>query len=323
MPAVDVRLLDVVKRFGEVVAVDHIDLEIQDGEFFSLLGPSGCGKTTTLRMIGGFEEPTSGLIELQGEDVTWLPPFKRNVNTVFQNYALFPHLTIYDNIAFGLRRKGVKDDEVKRRVSEMLELVELPGFERRKPTQISGGQAQRVALARALINKPAAARRATRRPRPEAAQADAGGAEGSAGGRNHVHLRDPRPGGGDDDVRPHRRHEPRSPRAAGRPRACTNAHRPASSPASSASAICCRAPSPARMVDTPQSEWPTTRTSAPPVPWSARTPVNVGVRPEKIRLREPADDSPDGHNRLPGIIRDASYMGVSTQYQVESRSAPA
>ena len=116
MPVVDVRLVDVVKRFGEVVAVDHIDLEVQDGEFFSLLGPSGCGKTTTLRMIGGFEEPTSGLIELQGEDVTWLPPYKRNVNTVFQNYALFPHLTIYENVAFGLRRKGVKDAEVKTRV---------------------------------------------------------------------------------------------------------------------------------------------------------------------------------------------------------------
>ena len=113
MPAVDVRLVDVVKRYGETLAVDHIDLEVQDGEFFSLLGPSGCGKTTTLRMIGGFEEPTSGLIELQGEDVTWLPPFKRNVNTVFQNYALFPHLTIFENVAFGLRRQGVRDDEVK------------------------------------------------------------------------------------------------------------------------------------------------------------------------------------------------------------------
>src|SRR5687768_17593142 len=106
-------------------------------------------------MIGGFEQPTSGLIELDGHDVTWLPAYKRNVNTVFQSYALFPHLTIYDNIAFGLRRKRVKDAEVKQRVSEMLELVELPGYERRKPTQISGGQAQRVALARALINKPA------------------------------------------------------------------------------------------------------------------------------------------------------------------------
>ena len=155
MPTVDVRLVDVVKMFGDAVAVDHINLEVLDGEFFSLLGPSGCGKTTTLRMIGGFEEPTSGLIELQGQDVTWLPPYKRNVNTVFQSYALFPHLTIFENVAFGLRRRKVKDSEIKSRVAEMLKLVELPGYERRKPTQISGGQAQRVALARALINRPA------------------------------------------------------------------------------------------------------------------------------------------------------------------------
>src|SRR6476469_6242754 len=128
VPEVDVRLVDVVKKFGDQVAVDHIDLEVRDGEFFSLLVPSGCGKTTTLRMIGGFEQPTSGLIELQGNDVTWLPPYKRNVNTVFQNYALFPHLTIYENVAFGLRRQGIKDAEVKSRVTEMLRLVELPGF---------------------------------------------------------------------------------------------------------------------------------------------------------------------------------------------------
>src|SRR3954470_631069 len=152
---VDVKLVDVVKMFGETVAVDHIDLEVVSGEFFSLLGPSGCGKTTTLRMIGGFEAPTSGLIELQGQDVTWLPPYKRHVNTVFQNYALFPHLTIFENVAFGLRRKGAKEAEVKSRVTEMLALVELPGYEARKPSQISGGQAQRVALARALINRPA------------------------------------------------------------------------------------------------------------------------------------------------------------------------
>ena len=155
MSEVGVRLVDVVKTFGDTVAVDHINLEVRDGEFFSLLGPSGCGKTTTLRMIGGFEQPTSGLIELQGKDVTWLPPYQRNVNTVFQSYALFPHLTIYENVAFGLRRKGVRDREIKSRVSDMLRLVELPGYEKRKPSQISGGQAQRVALARALINGPA------------------------------------------------------------------------------------------------------------------------------------------------------------------------
>ncbi|OGN83289.1 MAG: spermidine/putrescine ABC transporter ATP-binding protein [Chloroflexi bacterium GWC2_73_18] len=153
---VEVRLVDVTKRFGDVVAVDRVNLEVRGGEFFSLLGPSGCGKTTTLRMIGGFEEATSGLIELRGQDVTWLPPYQRNVNTVFQNYALFPHLTVFENVAFGLRRKGgLEAKEIKRRVEEMLDLVELPGFGKRKPNQISGGQAQRVALARALINRPA------------------------------------------------------------------------------------------------------------------------------------------------------------------------
>jgi spermidine/putrescine transport system ATP-binding protein len=154
--AIDVRMVDVTKRFGtDAPAVDQIDLEVTNGEFFSLLGPSGCGKTTTLRMLGGFEQPSSGLIELQGQDVTWLPPYKRQVNTVFQNYALFPHLTIFENVAFGLRRRKVAGVEIRKRVAEMLELVELRGYDGRKPGQISGGQAQRVALARALINRPA------------------------------------------------------------------------------------------------------------------------------------------------------------------------
>ncbi|HXV32901.1 MAG TPA: ABC transporter ATP-binding protein, partial [Gaiellaceae bacterium] len=124
------------------------------GRFFALLGPSGCGKTTTLRMIGGFEEPTSGTILLGDRDVTGLPPYRRDVNTVFQSYALFPHLSIYENVAFGLRRKGVKGDDLKRRVGEALELVDLGDLGRRKPRQLSGGQQQRIALARALVNRP-------------------------------------------------------------------------------------------------------------------------------------------------------------------------
>jgi spermidine/putrescine transport system ATP-binding protein len=151
----DVRLERVTKQFGDVKAVDDLSLSFERGGFVALLGPSGCGKTTTLRMIGGFEEPTAGTVYLGEQNVTGLPPYKREVNTVFQNYALFPHMTIFDNVAFGLRQRGGgSKHQIKEQVGEMLELVELGGFERRKPTQLSGGQAQRVALARALINKP-------------------------------------------------------------------------------------------------------------------------------------------------------------------------
>jgi spermidine/putrescine transport system ATP-binding protein len=154
VPEVDVRLDRVTKRFGEVTAVDDLSLSIERGQFFALLGPSGCGKTTTLRMIGGFEATSEGTIYLRGADVTDLPPFRRNVNTVFQNYALFPHLDVYENIAFGLRRRRVPEQEVRLQVASMLTLVDLPGYERRRPGQLSGGQQQRVALARALVNNP-------------------------------------------------------------------------------------------------------------------------------------------------------------------------
>ena len=154
MPEADVRLDRVTKRFGDVTAVDDLSLDVKPGEFFSLLGPSGCGKTTTLRMIGGFEEVTSGTVFLGDEDVTDLPPFKRATNTVFQNYALFPHLTVFENIAFGLRRRKTPTNEIRHQVAFMLNLVELPGYEARKPSQLSGGQQQRVALARALVNNP-------------------------------------------------------------------------------------------------------------------------------------------------------------------------
>src|SRR5262245_35996277 len=149
-----VVLEHVFKRFGAMSAVDDLSLEVLRGEFFSMLGPSGCGKTTTLRMIGGFETPTEGSIRLDGHDVTDLPAYKRDVNTVFQSYGLFPHLNIFDNVAFGLRRKGVDGAEVTRRVGDALELVSLPGYGKRRPAQLSGGQQQRVAVARALVNHP-------------------------------------------------------------------------------------------------------------------------------------------------------------------------
>jgi spermidine/putrescine transport system ATP-binding protein len=151
----EVQLVALVKQFGDVTAVDGIELEMPAGEFFSMLGPSGCGKTTTLRMIAGFEQPTSGQILLDGEDMAFTPPHKRNVNTVFQSYALFPHLSVKDNVAFGLKRQRTAKNEINQRVAEALEMVQLTGFESRKPAQMSGGQQQRVALARALVLKPA------------------------------------------------------------------------------------------------------------------------------------------------------------------------
>jgi len=153
-PEYDIRLIGLTKQFDDVVAVDHVSLDIDRGHFFALLGPSGCGKTTTLRMIGGFEEPTSGTIFLGDRDVVGRPPYRRDVNTVFQSYALFPHLSIFENVAFGLRRKGADRKNLRGRVMEMLHLVELEGMERRKPRQLSGGQQQRVALARALVCSP-------------------------------------------------------------------------------------------------------------------------------------------------------------------------
>jgi spermidine/putrescine transport system ATP-binding protein len=151
---IDVRLERVSKLFGGIAAVDDLSLDIAEGEFFSLLGPSGCGKTTTLRMIGGFEDPSLGTVYLGGRDVTDDPPYKRDVNTVFQSYALFPHLDVYENVAFGLKRKRVPSGEVEERVKKAMRLVDLVGFEERKPPQMSGGQQQRVALARALVNSP-------------------------------------------------------------------------------------------------------------------------------------------------------------------------
>jgi len=317
VPAVDVRLVDVVKRFGDVFAVDHIDLEVHDGEFFSLLGPSGCGKTTTLRMIGGFEEPTSGLIELQGEDVTWLPPFKRNVNTVFQNYALFPHLTIYENVAFGLRRRNVPDREVRSRVTEMLALVELPGYEKRKPTQISGGQAQRVALARALINRPAVLLDLKLRKQM---QVELKRIQQEVGITFIYVTHDQEEAMTMSDriaVMNRGRYE-----QLGDPEGLYE--RPATPFVAGFLGVSNLLPG---MVQGKDDRYATVKLAddtlirAPSAMVDGRTDISVGVRPEKIRLREPAetDPTPTGHNQLRGVVRDASYLGVSTQYQVEAR----
>jgi spermidine/putrescine transport system ATP-binding protein len=321
---VDVRLVDVVKKFGDAVAVDHIDLEVRDGEFFSLLGPSGCGKTTTLRMIGGFEEPTSGLIELQGQDVTWLPPYQRNVNTVFQSYALFPHLTIYENVAFGLRRRKVKDSEIKSRVSEMLRLVELPGFERRKPTQISGGQAQRVALARALINRPA------------------------------VLLLDEPLGALDLKLRKQMQIElKRIQQEVGitfiyvthdQEEAMTMSDRIAVMNLGRYEQL----GDPEGLYERPTTRFvagflgvsnllPATvagtadgyalaqladdaRVRVPSGLVNGNTTIEVGVRPEKIRMHKAGAEIPAGANELQGTVVDASYLGVSTSYVIEART---
>jgi spermidine/putrescine transport system ATP-binding protein len=336
---VAVRLTQLTKRFGGdaagrrvaksvgaepgsvVVAVDHIDLEVHDGEFFSLLGPSGCGKTTTLRMIGGFEQPTSGRIELAGQDVTWLPPYKRNVNTVFQNYALFPHLTVYENVAFGLRRKKVADRDVKSRVSEMLDLVELPGYERRKPGQLSGGQAQRVALARALVNKPA------------------------------VLLLDEPLGALDLKLRKQMQVElKRIQKEVGITFVYVTHDQEEAMTMSDRIAVMNRGHyeqlgDPEALYERPQTRFVAgflgVSNLLPAMPDGTsdgyagykladgtvvRVPraiveghsgaVAIGVRPEKIRLSEPGSEVAGTLNRLSGVISDASYLGVSTQYMV-------
>src|SRR3954447_14370580 len=152
--SVAVSFRNVARHFGAVKAVDDVSFDIDDGEFFAMLGPSGSGKTTCLRLIAGFEQPSGGTVSIHGQDVNGIPPYDRDVNTVFQDYALFPHMTVLENVAYGMMIRKVAKPERERRVGEALEMVRLGGYERRKPTQLSGGQRQRVALARALVNRP-------------------------------------------------------------------------------------------------------------------------------------------------------------------------
>jgi spermidine/putrescine transport system ATP-binding protein len=321
---IEVRLVGVTKRFGDFVAVDSIDLEVRDGEFFSLLGPSGCGKTTTLRMIGGFEEPTSGLIELSGQDVTWLPPYKRNVNTVFQNYALFPHLTIAENIAFGLRRRGVHSNEVRKRVGEALDLVQLQGYESRKPSQISGGQAQRVALARALINRPGVL----------LLDEPLGALDLKLRKQMQVELKRIQQEVGITFI--YVTHDQEEAMTMSDRIAVMNRgryeqlaepevlyERPATTFVAGFLGVSNLLPA---KLDSTADGYAVLRlpdgspVRAPQALVERQDgPVALGVRPEKIRLRARTDEVPAGMNRLEGVVAVASYIGVSTQYIVELR----
>jgi len=332
----DVRLDRVTKNFGDVVAVDDLSLDIERGEFFSMLGPSGCGKTTTLRMIAGFEDVTSGTVYLGDQDVTELQPYRRDVNTVFQNYALFPHLNVYENVAFGLRRRKVADAEIRRRVGEMLELVQLAGYDRRRTNQLSGGQQQRVALARALINHP------------------------------KVLLLDEPLGALDLKLRKQMQLElKRIQEEVGitfiyvthdQDEAMTMSNRIAVMRAGKIDQL----GDPVALYEQPKTEFVAgflgvsnlldgkvvrrddrfteieltngTRVRALADSWATDATVRVGVRPEKLRLQtsasvEPPGSSqrPDGdgdNNVLEGSVTDASYVGVSTQYVVHTDAGP-
>ncbi|KAB7836399.1 ABC transporter ATP-binding protein [Streptomyces mobaraensis] len=321
----DVRLAGISKRYGAFTAVHPLDLSVPAGSFFALLGASGCGKTTTLRMIAGLETPTTGSVVLAGRDVTALPPYKRPVNTVFQSYALFPHLDIHENVAFGLRRRGVKS--VRKRVGEMLDLVQLGDLARRRPHELSGGQQQRVAVARALINH----------PQVLLLDEPLGALDLKLRRQMQLELKRIQTEVGITFV--HVTHDQEEAMTMADTVAVMNAGRVEQLGA------------PADLYETPRTTFvanflgtsnlitadvldasgddlvlraadgklalPAARCQVPARPGSK---VLVGIRPEKIALTH-ADDAgtvPEGRNRLRGRISSASFIGVSTQYLVDS-----
>ncbi|MGY5127944.1 ABC transporter ATP-binding protein [Streptomyces nigrescens] len=322
----DVRLQGISKIYGPFTAVHPLDLTVPAGSFFALLGASGCGKTTTLRMIAGLEEPTTGTVELSGQDVTVLPPYKRQVNTVFQNYALFPHLDIYENVAFGLRRRGIKS--VKKQVEEMLDLVQLGPMARRKPQQLSGGQQQRVAVARALINH----------PQVLLLDEPLGALDLKLRRQMQLELKRIQTEVGITFV--HVTHDQEEAMTMADTVAVMNGGRveqlgaPADLYENPATTFVANFLGTSNLIEAEVVEagdrqhgelllkaadatlrLPAARCSA-----SARKGEKVlaGVRPEKVSLTH-ADDAgsiTDGRNRLPGRIKDASFIGVSTQYVV-------
>jgi spermidine/putrescine transport system ATP-binding protein len=316
----DLRLTNVTKRFGSFTAVDDLTLVVPQGSFFALLGPSGCGKTTTLRMVAGLEEPSSGSIHLGDRDITYDKPYRRPVNTVFQNYALFPHLDVFENVAFGLRRRGAA--EVRREVDQALELVELPHLARRKPAQLSGGQQQRIALARAIVNRPqvllldeplgALDLKLRRQMQIELKRIQ------TEVGITFVHVTHDQEeamtmadtvavmnGGRIEQLgAPISLYE--------RPSTVFVANflgqsnllpgRPAGRDAGRAVVDCLGQP---------------LAVPADRMPGGDRNELLVGVRPEKIQLRSAGGDVAPGENRVSGgLVADASFTGVSTQYLV-------
>ena len=314
----DLTLKNLTKRFGDFVAVDNLDLVIPEGSFFALLGPSGCGKTTTLRMVAGLEEPSSGSIFLGNTDITYEKPYKRPVNTVFQNYALFPHLTIYENVAFGLRRRGVKD--VDAQVQKALELVELTHLASRKPNQLSGGQQQRIALARAIVNRPALL----------LLDEPLGALDLKLRRAMQIELKWIQTEVGITFV--HVTHDQEEAMTMADTIAVMNEGKIQ------------QMGSPADLYDNPRTSFVAnflgqsnlikgsivdasgdnkvvdifgTKIALPAARNHAHdSSVLLGIRPEKIRI-QPAGTSMSGNILIGGVISDASYIGVSTQYQVE------
>jgi spermidine/putrescine transport system ATP-binding protein len=321
---IDVRLERVSKHFGDVAAVDDLSLDIAEGEFFSMLGPSGCGKTTTLRMIGGFEEPTLGTVYLGGRDVTDLPPYKRDVNTVFQSYALFPHLNVFDNVAFGLRRKKVGKNEVDTRVKDAMALVDLIGFEGRRPPQMSGGQQQRVALARALVNSPKVLlldeplgaldlklrkqmQLELKRIQQEVGitfiyvthdQEEAMTMSNRLAVMRHGKIEQLGP---PEDVY----ENPATEFVAGFLGASNLLEGEVKETTADTSTVSLSAGGAVRL--------PSGR-----IPSDASGRIKVGVRPEKISIRRGGVEAPPGHNAITGTVTMSTYIGVNHQYKVEA-----
>ncbi|MEV5597559.1 ABC transporter ATP-binding protein [Streptomyces sp. NPDC052496] len=324
----DVRLSGISKTYGSFTAVHPLDLTVPAGSFFALLGASGCGKTTTLRMIAGLEDPSAGTVELDGKDVTALPPYKRPVNTVFQNYALFPHLDIFENIAFGLRRRGIKS--VKKQVEEMLDLVELGPMARRKPQQLSGGQQQRVAVARALINH----------PRVLLLDEPLGALDLKLRRQMQLELKRIQTEVGITFV--HVTHDQEEAMTMADTVAVMNGGRveqlgaPADLYENPGTTFVANFLGTSNLIEAEvvtaggddlvltaggsKLRLPAARCRATP---RAGGTVLAGVRPEKISLTH-ADDAggiAEGRNRLPGRIEHAGFLGVSTQYVIESPGA--